>query len=51
LRFLLILYGIFSLLSDAECEERKPLVFGYDIITTCRLEIGTEGSEDCGRMR
>jgi hypothetical protein len=38
-------------LADAECGETKPLEFGYDIITSCRLEIGTEDFEDCDSMR
>jgi hypothetical protein len=51
LRLLLVLYHIFYLLSDAECREKKPLEFGYDVITTCRLEIGTEDFEDCDIVR
>jgi len=51
LRLFPVLYRIFYLLSDAECGEKKPLEFGYDIITTCRLEIGTEDFEDCDIVR
>jgi hypothetical protein len=46
-----VLYHIFILLSGAECGEKKPLEFGYDIITTCRLEMGTEDFEDCDSVR
>jgi len=51
LRLLPVLYHIFYLLSDGECGEKKPLEFGYDVITTCRLEIGTEDFEDCDIVR
>ncbi|XP_033610631.1 tectonic-2-like isoform X2 [Cryptotermes secundus] len=35
----------------AECGETKPLEFGYDVITSCRLEMGIEDFEDCDSMR
>ncbi|KAJ9592205.1 hypothetical protein L9F63_001206, partial [Diploptera punctata] len=29
----------------------KPVQFGYDIITACRLNIDLEDFEDCSRIR
>jgi hypothetical protein len=49
--FLCFTESFFIPLSDADCRKTRPIEFGYDVITACRLEVGAEDFEDCDGMR
>ena len=45
-------YHFPSFVISAEgCKEMMPVPFGYDVITTCRLELDVEDYEDCHSVR